>query len=177
MIGRPRFVAAVLAASLFGAPSVADVPVELPRAWAGLTLGMTPEAFDRVVCAVPGCRHGRAAGHRISYAIDPGKSQSLDLLPGSQVRFAVRWATFIRGRLVGFRAAPAVSLSVFQREALTTHVWYRFGTQDEPLEWCGRRGEDLSYEPSAGWIALHQIKSNGDLEGDEAIDSFCLLHN
>jgi hypothetical protein len=178
MVGRAHVFAAVLTAALMGAgPSAAGSPVELPGVWAGLTLGMTLDAFDRIVCAVPGCRSGRVVGSRVSYSIDPGKAQALDILPGSRVRFTVRWATFIRGRMVGFRAAPAGALSVFQREALTTHVWQRFGAQEEPLEWCGRRGEDLSYEPTGGWLALHQIKSNGDLDGDEAIDSFCLLDN
>jgi hypothetical protein len=95
------------------------------------------------------------------------------------VPFAIRWATFVRGRLVGFRAAPAPALPVAAREALTTDVWRWLGLPTEALnllEWCGRAGEEFSYDPTAGWIQLHQIKSRADLPGDEAIDSFCLLH-
>src|SRR5262245_54523165 len=135
--------AVALAASLWGATASA-APIELPQLWAGLSLGMSVGEFDEIACARPDCRDSLGAGARISYAINPAKARALEILPVSDVRFAIRWATFVRGRLVGFRAAPATQLPIAAREALTTDVWRWLGLPTEALnllEWCGRAGE------------------------------------
>ena len=177
-----RTIQAALAALLLAAAPVAaeDWPVELPASWAGLEIGMTTEAFDRIACAAPDCRHGRATRERVSYVIDATDARPLPLLPGVRTGFAVRWATFLRGRLVGFHAAPAGAPTIVEREAVTTVVLRRFGQPAEALTtlvWCGSGGAELSFDPAVTWIALRQIRSQGELDGDEAIDSICLIPN
>jgi hypothetical protein len=177
-----RIIAALLLTCAVAAPAAASEEplVELPLAWAGLVLGMSAEEFDRIACTRPACRQGHGARARVSYVIDAGDARSLEVLAGSPTPFAVRWATFLRGRLVGFHVAPAGALSIEAREALTTHVLRRFGPPAEALTtlaWCGSTGAELSFDPQVGWLALHQVRRHGALEADEAIDSMCLLHN
>lgn len=179
---RATLAALLVAATPAAAEATAaeDWPAALPASWAGLEMGMSVAAFDRLACALPECRHGRAMRERVSYVIDAQDARPLELLPGLPTRFVVRWATFFRGRLVGFHATPAGAPTVFEREAVTTALMRRFGQPAEALTtliWCGSEGAELSFDPAVTWVALRQLRPHGTLEADEAVDSICLIPN